>query len=100
MPSFSSSSIVRTADPSLLLHVTHFLVQNTSSDIVHIVRGNMPQGVDVLLASDLVITLVGTFNHVKIPSTDIANSAVALHFKRYLETVRKNGYERQFAPPS
>lgn len=89
MPSFSSSSIVRTADTSLLLDITHVLVQNSPSDIVHTVRGNFPEDVDVLLTSDLVITLLGTLDRVKISSTDIEKSAVALHFKRYLQAVRK-----------
>lgn len=89
MPSFSSSSVVRTADPSLLLEVTHFLVQNSPSETVHIVRGNIPENVNVILASDLVITLSGTLDRMKIRSTDIAISAVALHFKQYLETARR-----------
>jgi hypothetical protein len=89
MPSFSLSSIVRTADTSLLLDITHVLVQNSPSDIVHIVHGNFPEDVDVLLASDLVITLLGTLDRVKISSTDIEKSAVVLHFKRYLQAVRK-----------
>ncbi|KIM89006.1 hypothetical protein PILCRDRAFT_207924 [Piloderma croceum F 1598] len=86
MPTFSSSSVVRTADPSLLLEVTHFLVQNSPSETAHVVRGNIPENVNVILASDLVITLSGTLDRMKIRSIDIAISAVALHFKQYLET--------------
>ena len=89
MPSFCFSAVVRTADPTLLLDITHFLVQNSPSETIHKVRGNVPENVDVLLASDLVITLSGTLDHVKIPSADIAKSTVTLHFKRYLETARE-----------
>jgi hypothetical protein len=88
MPSFSSSAVVRTADQTLLLNVSHFLVQNSPSQTIHTVRGCVPENVDVLLDSDLVITLSGTLNRVKVPCIDIAKSAVTLHFKSYLETAR------------
>jgi hypothetical protein len=89
MPSFSSSSVVRTSDPSLLLEATHFFVQNSPSETIHRVRGNIPGDVDVHLATDLVITLSGTFDRVRISSMDLAKSAVALHLKNYLQMARK-----------
>ncbi|KZP31428.1 hypothetical protein FIBSPDRAFT_925697 [Athelia psychrophila] len=86
MPSFSYSAALRIDNPSLVIETTHFLVHDLPSETTHTVYGSVPTDVDVLLASDLVITISGTLDRVRLSSMDISKSAVALHLKRYLET--------------
>lgn len=87
MPSFSYSAALRIDNPSLVIETTHFLVHDLPSETTHMVYGSVPTDVDVLLASDLVISISGTLDRVRLSSMDISKSAVALHLKRYLETV-------------
>lgn len=89
MPSFSYSSVVRiAADTSLMLQTTHRLFYNNQSDTVHNVRGTLPDDIDVLLASDLVLSFSGSLDRVKLSSQDISTSAVVLHLRRYFQTAR------------
>lgn len=87
MPSFSYSATLRTENPSLVIEATHCLVHGLLSETTHTMLGSVPTNVDVLLDSDLVITISGTLNRVRLSSLEMSKSAVALHLKRYLETV-------------
>lgn len=87
MPNFSYSAILRTENPSLVIEATHCLVHGLPSTTTHTMFGSVPTNVDVLLDSDLVITISGTLNRVRLSSLEMSKSAVALHLKRYLETV-------------
>jgi hypothetical protein len=89
MPSFSYSSVVRiAADTSLILELTHLLFHSTQSDTVHNIHGTFPDNVDVLLASDLVLSISGSLDRVKVSSQDISKSAVVLHLQQYFQTAR------------
>ncbi|KAI8986096.1 hypothetical protein BD414DRAFT_487640 [Trametes punicea] len=85
MPSFASSSEVRdTANGVLLvLRGRHVLVAGSPSDDVRTIKGPLPDGVDVTLESNLVISLSGIFDRVKIDSRDIQCSAIANHLVNY-----------------
>ncbi|KAI0647992.1 hypothetical protein C8Q79DRAFT_543665 [Trametes meyenii] len=85
MPSFTFSSDVRDSTDGLLLvlRARHILVAGSPSDDTHIVKGRLPDGVDVILESDLVIALSGTVNRVPIDASDIQCSAIARHLLNY-----------------
>lgn len=86
MPTVSSSSVVRTSTDhfSLALRARHVLVAGTASENVRTIKGRLPEDVDVILDSDLVIALSGTVNTVEIPGHVIERSAVARHILDYL----------------
>ncbi|KAH9936256.1 uncharacterized protein B0H18DRAFT_1113675 [Fomitopsis serialis] len=86
MPTVSSSSAVRTSTGhfSLALRARHVLVAGTASENVRSIKGRLPEGVDVILDSDLVIALSGVVDTVKIPGHVIERSAVARHILDYL----------------
>ncbi|KAH9841511.1 uncharacterized protein C8Q71DRAFT_333494 [Rhodofomes roseus] len=88
MPTFCSSSAVRTSTGqfSLSLRARHILVAGDPSDTVRTVKGRLPEGVDVILDSDLVITLSGLVDAVKVPGHVIQRSAVARHVLDHLRT--------------
>jgi len=87
MPSFSSSSVVRVASEhfSLSIQARHCLLIGSPSHTYDI-SARFPGGIDVLLSSDLVLTLSGVVDRVKVSSKGILVSAVAGHLVRYLET--------------
>jgi hypothetical protein len=90
MPSFSLSSVARATSEhfSLSLRARHYLVVGSQSRTYH-VKARFPEAVDVILASDLVITLSGVVDGVNISSQDILASAATSHLVHYLKTVRK-----------
>lgn len=90
MPTIISSSAFRTSNDhfTLAMRARHALVAGTTSENVRTIKGRLPEGVDVILASDLVIALSGVVDAVKIPGHVIQQSAVARHVVDYLKVVR------------
>ncbi|KZT73836.1 hypothetical protein DAEQUDRAFT_808018 [Daedalea quercina L-15889] len=86
MPTISSSSAFRTSNGhfSLALRARHVLVAGTTSENIRVIKGRLPEGVDVILATDLVIALSGVVDAVKISGHVIQQSAVAEHVVNYL----------------
>ncbi|OSD07153.1 hypothetical protein PYCCODRAFT_1463456 [Trametes coccinea BRFM310] len=85
MPSFATSSEVRdnTNGVQLVLRARHLLVSGHPSHTVYTLKGRLPDEVDVILESDLVVSLTGIVNRVKIDSRDIQRSAIAGHLLSY-----------------
>ena len=90
MPTFSteSSAVVRAASDhfSLCLKSRHRLVVGPPSQD-YTIKTRFPEEIDVFLASDLVVTLYGSVDRVKVSNQDVLISAVAGHLVRYLEMV-------------
>jgi hypothetical protein len=89
MPSFSCSSAVQSFSEqfTLSLEACHHLVSGTDSDIECCTNTRFPDKADVLLTSNLVLTLSGILDRVEVPNQDILHSAVASHLCHYLKTV-------------
>ncbi|CDO75331.1 hypothetical protein BN946_scf184848.g8 [Trametes cinnabarina] len=87
MPSFATSSEVRDNANGvlLLLRARHILVAGSPSHAVQTVKGRLPDELDVILESDLVVSLTGIVNCVKIDSRDIQRSAIASHLLNYFD---------------
>ncbi|KAI9058434.1 hypothetical protein FKP32DRAFT_1597527 [Trametes sanguinea] len=85
MPSFATSSEVRDKanGVQLVLRARHVLVSGSPSHELYTVKGRLPDEVDVILESDLVVSLTGIVNRVKIDSRDIQRSAIAGHLLSY-----------------
>lgn len=90
MPSFTSTSEVRDgADGVLLvLRARHVFVVGTPSSDAHTVKGRLLDDLDVTLESDLVVTLTGMVNRVKIDAHRVQPSAIAKHLLHYFHVVR------------
>jgi hypothetical protein len=88
MPRLSASAAVRANSDkfSLCLNVRHRLAVGSVSDIAH-QRSGFPDDVDVVLATNLILTLSGKMDNVKISSESIVESAIAHHLSAYLELV-------------
>ncbi|KAI0335838.1 hypothetical protein GY45DRAFT_1316579 [Cubamyces sp. BRFM 1775] len=99
MPSFASSSEVRdsTDGTLLVLRARHVLVSGVPSDTVPTVKGRLPDDLDVILESDLVIALTGMVNRVNISSRAIQCSAIANHLLNYFHM---NGEQLGVRPAS
>ncbi|KAI0372233.1 hypothetical protein BV20DRAFT_964356 [Pilatotrama ljubarskyi] len=85
MPSFASSSEVRDSADGLVLVVRarHVFVAGSPSADVHTIKGRLPDAVDVILESNLVIALTGTVNRAAIDAHRIQRSAIANHLLNY-----------------
>ncbi|KAJ8501927.1 hypothetical protein ONZ51_g293 [Trametes cubensis] len=99
MPSFASSSEVRdsTDGTLLVLRARHVLVSGVPSETVRTVKGRLPDDLDVILQSDLVIALTGMVNRVNICSRAIQCSAIANHLLNYFHM---NGEQLGVRPAS
>jgi hypothetical protein len=98
MPTFTYSSKVRAVsdDCSLVLNARHRFVAGDSSDkLYNLKQTRIPDDVDVLLTSNLILTISGVLDGVKVSFEDIVKSAVAHHLVHYLRTVRITQYFQQ-----
>ncbi|KAF8967119.1 hypothetical protein BDZ97DRAFT_567431 [Flammula alnicola] len=86
MPSISFKSKVRTVTNScaLTMIVQHRLLVGQRSDIIHRMKQSPPEGVDIILASQLVITISGTLNGARVSPENIMASHIARHLVDYL----------------
>jgi hypothetical protein len=89
MPSFECKSVVRVFSDafSLALKSRHHMIVGSAFDAITSTKARLPDNVEVLLASDLVLSLSGTLDGTTISSQDLMNSAVTNHLLNYLETV-------------
>jgi hypothetical protein len=71
---------------SLCLNVTHHLAVGSGPNTTYL-RNCHPDDVDVVLATNLVLTLSGKVDNVRIPSETIIKSAIAHHLRAYLKLV-------------
>lgn len=90
MPSFATASDVRDrADGiQLVLRARHVYVAGAPSDNAHTIKGRLPDELDVILESDLVIALTGMANRVEIDAHTVQRSAIAKHLLHYFHVVR------------
>ncbi|KII86672.1 hypothetical protein PLICRDRAFT_264067, partial [Plicaturopsis crispa FD-325 SS-3] len=82
---FSCSTAVRAASDtfSLLLAARHNLVSDSPSDTYLRTKGRLPEGVDVLLCSNLVVSVSGFTDRAKVSSEDILKSGISANLLRY-----------------
>ena len=87
MPVFAYQSKIRAvADHgSLTLTVRHRIRAGKTPETVN--KSRLPNGVDILLASNLVITISGIYDGAQVPAEDITSSSLAEHLVEYLQTV-------------
>jgi hypothetical protein len=92
MPSFAFSTKIQSPsghEPGLNLHVQHVLVAGSPSQSIRRVKQRVPYDLDVLLESDLVLTLVGFVNHVKVSNGEVVQSAISRHLLQFLQLARR-----------
>jgi hypothetical protein len=84
-----ASTVIRAASPHsrLTLNAVHYL-HSTHSDQQAKISTRFPDDVDVVLVSDLVFTLSGVLNGVKVSSTDMLKSRLAQHLVDYFQAVK------------
>jgi len=70
---------------SLTLTVRHHIQAGKVSETVN--KSRLPNDVDILLASNLVITISGIYDGTQAPAEDIKGSSLAEHLLEYLRTV-------------
>ena len=70
---------------SLTLTVRHRIQAGKTSETV--IKSRLPNTVDILLASNLVITISGIYNGAQVPTEDIRSSSLAEHLVEYLQMV-------------
>lgn len=89
MTAFSYTHDFNTGSPSLRIEATHSMIHDSPSSTTNTIKRSptFPTDVDVLLASDLVISISATKDRTNLTSSEVSKSAVAIHLKRYLETV-------------
>ncbi|KAI0712225.1 hypothetical protein C8Q76DRAFT_733893 [Earliella scabrosa] len=87
MPSFATTAVVR--DSSDGLHITlnarFVFVTGAPSDTIYALKGRVPDNVDVIVQSDLVITLAGSLNRVRVSSRAMQGSVIAQHLLNYFQ---------------
>ncbi|KAG2145862.1 hypothetical protein DEU56DRAFT_910145 [Suillus clintonianus] len=90
MPSFSSSSSIRAASEHCLLNIkiVHKLYHGSPSNVVHKVKGRLPKELDVLLLSDLIVSISGSLDGQTVPADSIAHSALVRHLRSDLNEAR------------
>lgn len=75
-------------DYRLVLNVSHrMLVGESSEPVYNMKKSRFPEAVDVFLDSNLVLTLSGTLDRVKISPKDMLKSQLAQHLADYLSLV-------------
>ncbi|RDX53358.1 hypothetical protein OH76DRAFT_1215253 [Lentinus brumalis] len=85
MPSVATAVVVNDSADSInvVLNARFVLVVGSPSDTVYVLRGRVPDGIDVVLHSDLVITVSGTMDRAEVDGRAIQNSAIARHLQNY-----------------
>ncbi|KAI0632182.1 hypothetical protein C8Q77DRAFT_1197416, partial [Trametes polyzona] len=99
MPSFALSSEVRdsTDGLQLVLRARHVFVAGSPSKDAHTIKGRLPDDVDVILESDLVIAVAGMANRAQIDACKVQHSAIANHLLHYFHM---NGEQLGVRPAS
>ncbi|KAI0770362.1 hypothetical protein C8Q74DRAFT_894488 [Fomes fomentarius] len=85
MPSLATVAVVRDDADGLpiALNARCLFVAGAPSDTVYTLKGRVPDHLDVILQSDLVITLAGQFNRVNVTNRAMQRSAMAQHLLNY-----------------
>ncbi|KDR82609.1 hypothetical protein GALMADRAFT_834527 [Galerina marginata CBS 339.88] len=86
MPTVAFKSRVRTTSEyaTLTLIIRHRIVVGQPSSTVHDMKLSLPDGVDILLGSQLLITISGKLNGGRIPPEQLTDSCIASHLVEYL----------------
>lgn len=97
MPTITFKSKVRTAleHCSLSLNIRHRLLLGQSSDPLFDMKPTVPEAVDILLFSNLLITVSGSLDGTRITPAELKASHIANHLVVFLQTVlhsRKYGH--------
>jgi hypothetical protein len=89
MPIIALKSKVRTASEhcSLSLNIRHRLLLDQPSDTVLDMKPTIPEAVDVLLFSNLLITVSGSLDGTRITPAELKASYIANHLVDCLQTV-------------
>lgn len=88
MPTIALKSKVRTAlERGLSLDIRHRLFLDQPSDAVLDMKLNIPETVDVLLFSNLTITISGSLDGARIKPAELRASYIANHLMDFLQTV-------------
>ena len=91
MPSLIYNSKVRAVSDhcNLILQIKHRLDFGRPSDLPHKLDSvGLLKSIDFLVASDLEITLSGSYDGARVSSQDVARSRLAKHLVEYLRMVR------------
>ena len=90
MPSFAIDTVVPDSADAIhvALNARLEFVAGASSDTMYALKGRVPDDVDVILQSDLVISIAGMVNRLKVDARALQSSAVAQHLQNYLRMVR------------
>ncbi|TBU24085.1 hypothetical protein BD311DRAFT_767282, partial [Dichomitus squalens] len=89
MPSFATSTVLRDHTDALDidLHVRYEFIVGEPSSVLFTVKNGVPRDVDVILQSDLVLSLSGTFNRTVQGGRSMQKSAIAQHLLEYFHAV-------------
>jgi hypothetical protein len=89
MPTIALKSKVRTASEhcSLSLNIRHRLLLDQPSDTVFDMKPTIPENVDVLLFSNLLITVSGALDGARITPAELKASYIAKHLLDCLQRV-------------
>lgn len=89
MPSLATAAVVRDDADGLpiALNARFLFVAGAHSDTVYALKGRVPDHLDAILQSDLVITLAGQFNRVNVSNRAMQRSAMAQHLLNYFHVV-------------
>ncbi|PIL22594.1 hypothetical protein GSI_15283 [Ganoderma sinense ZZ0214-1] len=92
MPSFATSTVVHDNSDTVHfeLHTRYICVVGTPSDVVYAAKDSRPSGLDVVLLSDLVISLAGTLNGIRHEGRDIQTSVISQHLLGYFHANSEN----------
>ena len=89
MPTIALKSKVRTASEhcGLSLNIRHRLFLDQPSDAVLNMKPTIPEAVDVLLFSDLLITISGSLDGARITPAELGTSYIASHLVNFFQMV-------------
>lgn len=91
MPSFATSTVFRdrTTAVDIELRVRYEFIAGEPSSFVYALKNNkLPHDVDVILQSDLLMSLSGTYNRAMNDGRTIQSAAIAQHLLDYFHAVR------------
>lgn len=96
MPSFATSIVAHDSADTVHfeLRARCICVVDTPSDDIHAVRHSIYSGWDVILQSDLVISLSGTLNGTTHEGRDIQTSVISQHLLGYFHEVCLTAFPR------
>ncbi|KAH7910854.1 hypothetical protein BJ138DRAFT_1152000 [Hygrophoropsis aurantiaca] len=88
MPSFSCSSTIRvvSGNHALTLKIKHNYFYREQSQTITKIKGRLPKDLDILLSSDLVLTLSGSLDGTDVANDVIVHSAISEHLRRCIRT--------------